>query len=62
MSVAAALFGAGIGTLIYVFFTKAKIPVFTGDPLLSPAKIYQAPASGKKFLYTFPIRCDIIKL
>ena len=31
MSVAAALFGAGIGTLIYVLFTKAKSPVFLGS-------------------------------
>ena len=31
MSVAAALFGAGIGTLIYALFTKAKSPVFLGS-------------------------------
>lgn len=31
MSVAAALFGAGIGTLIYVLFTKGKSPVFLGS-------------------------------
>ena len=31
MSVAAALFGAGVGTLIYVLFTKAKSPVFLGS-------------------------------
>ena len=31
MSVGAALFGAGIGTLIYVLFTKAKSPVFLGS-------------------------------
>ncbi len=31
MSVAAALFGAGIGTFIYVLFTKAKSPVFLGS-------------------------------
>lgn len=31
MSVAAALFGAGIGTLVYVLFTKAKSPVFLGS-------------------------------
>ena len=28
---AAALFGAGIGTLVYVFFTKKKSPVFLGS-------------------------------
>ncbi len=31
MSTAAALFGAGIGTLVYVLFTKAKSPVFLGS-------------------------------
>ncbi len=31
MSVAAALLGAGIGTFIYVLFTKAKSPVFLGS-------------------------------
>ena len=31
MSMAAALFGAGVGTLVYVLFTKAKSPVFLGS-------------------------------
>ena len=31
MSIAAALFGAGVGTLVYVLFTKAKSPVFLGS-------------------------------
>ena len=31
MQPAAALFGAGIGTLVYVAFTKAKSPVFLGS-------------------------------
>ena len=31
MSTAAALFGAGIGTLIYVLFTRKKSPVFLGS-------------------------------
>ncbi len=31
MSTAAALLGAGVGTLIYVLFTKAKSPVFLGS-------------------------------
>ncbi len=31
MSVAAALFGAGVGTFIYVLFTRAKSPVFLGS-------------------------------
>ncbi len=31
MDQAAALFGAGIGTLVYILFTKAKSPVFLGS-------------------------------
>ncbi len=31
MSTAAALFGAGVGTLVYVLFTKMKSPVFLGS-------------------------------
>ena len=31
MSPAAALFGAGVGTLVYVFFTQKKSPVFLGS-------------------------------
>ena len=31
MQPAAALFGAGVGTLVYVFFTKKKSPVFLGS-------------------------------
>ncbi len=31
MDIAAALFGAGVGTLIYVLFTKGKSPVFLGS-------------------------------
>ena len=31
MSTAAALFGAGVGTLVYTFFTKGKSPVFLGS-------------------------------
>ena len=31
MSTAAALFGAGIGTLVYILFTNHKSPVFLGS-------------------------------
>ena len=31
MSAAAAMFGAGVGTLVYVFFTKGRSPVFLGS-------------------------------
>ena len=33
MSPAAALFGAGCGTLIYILFTQKKSPVFLGSSL-----------------------------
>ena len=33
MEPAAALFGAGVGTLVYVFFTRKKSPVFLGSSL-----------------------------
>ena len=31
MSSAAALFGAGVGTLVYILFTKRRSPVFLGS-------------------------------
>ena len=31
MSTSAALFGAGVGTLVYLLFTKFKSPVFLGS-------------------------------
>lgn len=31
MSPAAALFGAGVGTLVYILFTKKKSPIFLGS-------------------------------
>ena len=31
MSIAGALFGAGVGTFVYVLFTKASSPVFLGS-------------------------------
>ena len=31
MSTAAALFGAGVGTCVYLFFTQRKSPVFLGS-------------------------------
>ena len=31
MTAAAAMFGAGIGTLVYILFTKGKSPVFLGS-------------------------------
>ncbi len=46
MSPAAALFGAGIGTLVYVLFTKAKSPVFLGSSFAFLGSMAAAFAGG----------------
>lgn len=46
MSPAAALVGAGIGTLIYVLFTKAKSPVFLGSSFAFINSMFAAFAGG----------------
>ncbi len=46
MSPAAALFGAGIGTLIYVLFTKKKSPVFLGSSFAFIGSMFAAFAGG----------------
>ncbi len=46
MSSAAALFGAGIGTLVYVFFTKKKSPVFLGSSFAFIGSMIAAFAGG----------------
>ncbi len=46
MSPAAALFGAGIGTLFYVFCTKAKSPVFLGSSFAFIGSMFAAFAGG----------------
>ena len=46
MSPAAALFGAGIGTLIYVAFTKKKSPVFLGSSFAFIGSMTAAFAGG----------------
>ena len=46
MSSAAALFGAGIGTLIYVAFTKKKSPVFLGSSFAFIGSMFAAFAGG----------------
>lgn len=46
MSPAAALFGAGIGTLTYVAFTKKKSPVFLGSSFAFIASMFAAFAGG----------------
>ena len=46
MSPAAALVGAGIGTLFYVFCTKAKSPVFLGSSFAFIGSMFAAFAGG----------------
>ena len=46
MSPAAALFGAGIGTLVYVLFTKAQSPVFLGSSFAFLGSMAAAFAGG----------------
>ena len=46
MSPAAALFGAGIGTLVYVLFTAAKSPVFLGSSFAFLGSMAAAFAGG----------------
>lgn len=46
MSTSAALFGAGIGTLVYQFFTKGKSPVFLGSSFAFLGSMMAAFAGG----------------
>jgi len=46
MSSAAALMGAGMGTLVYVLFTKAKSPVFLGSSFVFIASMNAAFAGA----------------
>ena len=46
MSPAAALFGAGCGTLIYVLFTQKKSPVFLGSSFAFIGSMCAAFAGG----------------
>ena len=46
MSPAAALFGAGVGTLVYVLFTKAQSPVFLGSSFAFLGSMAAAFAGG----------------
>ena len=46
MSSAAALFGAGVGTLVYVLFTKKKCPVFLGSSFAFIASMITAFAGA----------------
>lgn len=49
MSSAAALFGAGIGTLVYIAFTQKKSPVFLGSSFAFIGSMIAAFAGGVSF-------------
>ena len=46
MQPAAALFGAGVGTLVYLLFTKFKSPVFLGSSFAFLGSMFAAFAGG----------------
>ena len=46
MSPSAALFGAGVGTLVYLLFTKFKSPVFLGSSFAFIGSMFSAFAGG----------------
>ena len=46
MDPAAALLGAGVGTLVYQFFTKGKSPVFLGSSFAFLSSMYSATVFG----------------
>ena len=46
MDPAAALFGAGLGTLVYVLFTRKKSPVFLGSSFAFIGSMFAAFAGG----------------
>ena len=46
MDPAAALLGAGVGTLVYQFFTKSKSPVFLGSSFAFLSSMYSATVFG----------------
>lgn len=46
MSASAALFGAGIGTIVYLLFTKFKSPVFLGSSFAFIGSMFAAFAGG----------------
>lgn len=46
MDMSAALFGAGIGTLVYILFTRRKSPVFLGSSFAFLSAMYSATVFG----------------
>ena len=50
MSQSAALFGAGVGTIVYLLFTKFKSPVFLGSSFAFLGSMSAAFAGGVSML------------
>ena len=46
MSASAALFGAGVGTIIYLLFTRFKSPVFLGSSFAFIGSMFSAFVGG----------------
>ena len=46
MDIAAALFGAGVGTIVYLLFTKSKSPVFLGSSFAFLGPLFTAVTFG----------------
>jgi len=46
MDIAAALFGAGVGTIVYLLFTKSKSPVFLGSSFAFLGPLFTAVSFG----------------
>ena len=46
MSTAAALFGAGVGTIVYLLFTKFRSPVFLGSSFAFLGSMFSAFSGG----------------
>ena len=51
MSTSAALFGAGVGTIVYLLFTKSKSPVFLGSSFAFLGSMFAAFGGAGVFFY-----------
>ena len=61
----AALFGAGVGTLVYIAFTKKKSPVFLGSSFAFLGSMAAAFAGGRVHgsgVSRLDYRCDLCRV
>ena len=56
MDPAAALFGAGVGTIVYLLFTKSKSPVFLGSSLSFLPCTPQPCSASSELLWALSLR------